>query len=62
MPEATSTPAVLKGRKQDIVSGDYSYASFQALLRLIGRVEGAKHEVLESISSRVSQPPSDWRG
>lgn len=46
-PEATSTPAVLKGKKQDIVSGEYSFASFQDLLRLIGRVEGVKHEVLQ---------------
>ena len=47
MPEAMSTPAVLKGKKQEIVSGEYSYASFQALLRLIGRVRECKHEVFE---------------
>ena len=46
MPEATSQPAVLVGKKQDIVSGEYSFASFQALLRLIGRVEEVRHEVL----------------
>lgn len=46
MPEATSVPAVLKGKKQDIVSGEYSYASFQDLLRLIGRIQGVSHEVL----------------
>lgn len=45
MPEAQATPAVLMGKKQDVVSGDYSYASLQALLRLIGRVEGVRHEV-----------------
>ncbi len=45
MPEAKAAPAVLKGKKQDVVTGDYSYASFQALLRLIGRVEGVRHEV-----------------
>lgn len=39
MPEAASQPAVLMGKKSELVTGDYAFVDFQALLRLVGRVE-----------------------
>lgn len=47
MPEARSTPAVLNGKKQDLVSGEYAYVDYLAVLRLIGRVERVGHKVFQ---------------
>jgi hypothetical protein len=54
MPEATSQPAVLMGKKSELVSGDHAFVDFQALLRLVGRVDrvdgivgrAVRHQVL----------------